>query len=420
MTRTSPAPSISKATRTCILIAAYDAGLQTSEGHVARSLLARLDPDMRVILITRRNNVAELKASPDFAAASPNVQLIGFDLPRWAAWWKKGARGYGLYAYLWQSIWPFVLKRRRLLLRHISIVHTLNFHNDSIPNMGWILGRPSVWGPINHHEIAPAWRREIWPHQVKHLHVVKFFSRRILWRLDPFLRLALRRTDKIFCAGPWVTRRLAPLDEARVIMRSQLGIAKDLAVNAQDRSAGNETVWLICPGRLDWIKGVDIAIEAMALLPNNVQLEIIGDGPAERMLRNLAESHQLSARVHFMPPMDRNALFARIARCDLLLFPSAEVAGLIWIEALGCGTPVIAFDGITEIATTAREIPGITLASTGTSRKEAVLNYANAIRSAAEKPVDHAEIASRAVNRYSWASLAEHVQDTYRRAVEIE
>ena len=97
--------------RQCVVIAAYDAGLRHSEGYVARSLLARLDRDLRVILITRRNNVAELRASTEFKAACPNVYLVGYDLPRWASWWKKGPRGYGLYSYLWQTTWPFVLSQ---------------------------------------------------------------------------------------------------------------------------------------------------------------------------------------------------------------------------------------------------------------------------------------------------------------------
>ena len=39
--------------RQCVVIAAYDTGLRNSEGYIARSLLARLDRDLRVILITR-------------------------------------------------------------------------------------------------------------------------------------------------------------------------------------------------------------------------------------------------------------------------------------------------------------------------------------------------------------------------------
>ena len=75
--------------RQCVVIAAYYAGLRHSKGYVARNLLARLDRDLRVILITHRNNVAELRASPEFKSACPNLHLVGYDLPRWASWWAQ-------------------------------------------------------------------------------------------------------------------------------------------------------------------------------------------------------------------------------------------------------------------------------------------------------------------------------------------
>lgn len=69
------------------MIAAYDAGLRHSQGYVVRSLLARLDRGRRLILITRKDNVAEeLWASSEFMAACPNVHLVGYNLPRWASW----------------------------------------------------------------------------------------------------------------------------------------------------------------------------------------------------------------------------------------------------------------------------------------------------------------------------------------------
>ena len=46
--------------RKIVLIAAYDVSLHTSEGYIAVSLLARIDPEIKVILLTRMNNVSEL------------------------------------------------------------------------------------------------------------------------------------------------------------------------------------------------------------------------------------------------------------------------------------------------------------------------------------------------------------------------
>lgn len=75
--------------RQCVVIAAYYVGQRQSKGYLARNLLARSDRDLRVIPITQRNNVAELRASPEFKSACRNLHLVGYDLPRWASWWAQ-------------------------------------------------------------------------------------------------------------------------------------------------------------------------------------------------------------------------------------------------------------------------------------------------------------------------------------------
>jgi glycosyltransferase involved in cell wall biosynthesis len=405
--------------RHTVLIAAYDAGLRTSEGYVARSLLRELDRSLRVILLTRRNNVAELKMTAEFSADHPNVHLVGFDLPRWAAWWKKGARFYGLYAYLWQVVWPLVLRRRAALVSRLAVVHTLNFHNDSIPNTAWTLGRPSIWGPINHNERVQRWRQEFWPRGLGRRNAIKFGLRKWHWRLDPLLRLAVRRTGTIFSAGPWVDARLHINDPARVVHLSQLGVDTRSAGAALGRTCESGPMRLVCPGRLDWIKGLDIAIEALSLLPSDARLTLIGDGPAREMLRELAQKCGVSENVSFVGPMKREELFRDLTRHDLMLFPSAEAAGLAWVEALACGTPVVAFDGATEVAAAASQVCGITLAPISEDRARNVLAFANAIQTAFGLRLDRALIAEKALQRYGWRRFAAEVQTAYRRAMQV-
>lgn len=72
--------------RQCVVTAAYYVGQRQSKGYLARNLLARPNRGLRVILITKRNNVAKLRANPEFKSACPNLHLVGYDLPRWASW----------------------------------------------------------------------------------------------------------------------------------------------------------------------------------------------------------------------------------------------------------------------------------------------------------------------------------------------
>lgn len=418
---TGLAPCVQATGRPWILIAAYDVSTgESSEGHVAFNILCYLSKTYRIVLVTRRNNKVRLVSDPDFAAGCPGIHLIGYDLPKWASWWKRGARYYQAYAYLWQMTWPLALQRHSRLRRALRLVHVLNFHNDSIPSLAWRLGLPVVWGPINHNEGAAHWRRTFWPTSIAMRNMASFALRRALWRIDPFLKLHIRNSDVVLSAGEWVDRRLDLSSVSTVIRRSQLGVSEDtfhLSTYSTHPLAG-EGKELICAGRLDWIKGVDLAIEALSLLPAEYRLKIVGKGPAASRLRALAVQLGVATRVAFQPPVPRSELSDLYAQADLFVFPSAEVAGLVWVEALTSGLPVVAFDGATEVAAAAHHLPGIRLAAEGRTRRAQVKNLAAAIRAAAGVPRVPAALRAAVLKHYGWDALATTIREAYSAAAE--
>lgn len=400
--------------RPCVLIAAYDVACATSEGYVALSLLQKLSPHLRIILITRKNNAESLRLDALFRKSCPTIRLVGLDLPRWTRWWKKGARFYIAYVYLWQLWWPVVVWFRKKLLARIDAVHVLNFHNDSIPSLAWCLGKPTVWGPINHNETIPAWRVVRWPQRIVLRSRAKGTLRALIWRLDPLLRLTVAKMGVILAAGPWVDARLKLGRRSGIVRRSQLGLDRPDAAVTIARSEKCDTAQLIYAGRLDWIKGVDLAIEAMVMLAPQIHLTVIGDGPARSMLTALAEELGVAERVSFRPPMPRVALLSEFRNYDALLFPSAEVAGLVWVEALGHGLPVVAYEGETEVAMAAEQLPGIILAPTSNDHDRNIEAFSLAIKDCLQKQMDREAIASAALKRYGWDKFAAELLAIYR------
>jgi len=413
---TAQAPLVQSSGRPWILIAAYDVSTgESSEGYIAFNLLRYLCKAYRIVLITRRNNKARLKVDPDFVAGCANVHLVGYDLPRWASWWKRGARFYQAYAYLWQMSWPQALVGHTRLRQSLCLVHMLNFHNDSIPSLAWRLGLPVVWGPINHHEIVAHWRRVFWPTSIAVQHVAAFALRCVLWRIDPFLRVHIGKCSVVLSAGEWVEHRLDLATAKKVIRRSQLGTTEEgfrLSADSNPPLARDDKE-LICAGRLDWIKGVDLAIEALPLLPANYHLRIVGKGPAESRLRSLATQLGVETRVIFQPPVPRNTLSRLYAQADLFLFTSAEVAGLVWVESLASGLPVVAFDGATEVAAAARHLPGIHLVAGGEGRYGQIQSLAATIRTAVSVPRNPTALRTAVLEYYGWGRLAATISEAY-------
>lgn len=405
-----------------ILIAAYDVSTgSSSEGHVAFNLLKYLSKKYRIILITRKNNKASLAADQNFQQKCPGIHILGYDLPKWASWWKRGARFYQIYAYLWQMTWVFAVKNHDRFKRNIKLVHVLNFHNDSIPSLAWMLGLPLVWGPINHNEMVASWRRRFWPNLKSLSNMIAFLIRWLMWKFDPFLRLHILKSNIILSAGNWVNNRLCLDFSKKVIIRSQLGVDEaDFNLNHTAISK-NETKHkeLIFAGRLDWIKGVDLIIEALSHLPSEYSLRLVGSGPAEKHLRTLATKLELDSRIDFQLPVSRVKLAALYANADLFVFPSAEVAGLSWVEALACGLPVVTFDGETEIAKASHYLPGIQVVECNGERSAQINALANTIVKAVAHYHDGVELRESLLAKYSWAELASVIDNAYHQALEV-
>ncbi len=102
-------------------------------------------------------------------------------------------------------------------------------------------------------------------------------------------------------------------------------------------------------GRIQALKGIDIAVSALARMSEPAHLVIVGgpSGPAGQAelehLRALATGLGLATRVHFIAPQPHDQLARFYQAADVLVMPSrSETFGLVAAEAQACGLPVVA------------------------------------------------------------------------------
>jgi D-inositol-3-phosphate glycosyltransferase len=112
-------------------------------------------------------------------------------------------------------------------------------------------------------------------------------------------------------------------------------------------------------GRFDQLKGLERLLEAMTLLRHrpNIKLVIVGgdggDDPESKRLRDLCEARKIKSQVHFCGAVDHENVPAFYSAADGLIIPSLyESFSLVALEALACGTPIIA----TKVGATERLI----------------------------------------------------------------
>jgi len=119
---------------------------------------------------------------------------------------------------------------------------------------------------------------------------------------------------------------------------------------------------ILFTGRIERLKGIDALFRAMALLKasrpgwdwGNLCAAVIGGDPSEagqRENEEMARLHELRSElglndlVTFLGARDQDALQYYYAAAEMLVMPSHyESFGMVALEAMACGTPVIASD----------------------------------------------------------------------------
>jgi D-inositol-3-phosphate glycosyltransferase len=173
-------------------------------------------------------------------------------------------------------------------------------------------------------------------------------------------------------------------------------------------------------GRFDPLKGISRIVEAMGLLQQHPVRFVIagGDGqanPEVRKLQALARRLSLDGAVRFAGRVDQQELPLYYSAADVLAVPSLyESFGIVALEALACGTPVIttpvgAMDSIISNGRNGCIVRGATPA--------AFARAIQALIAAGPAPASERESIRATVASYGWACAADSMLEHYRLAI---
>jgi glycosyltransferase involved in cell wall biosynthesis len=158
---------------------------------------------------------------------------------------------------------------------------------------------------------------------------------------------AAGRADGMITVCRALKDRLVELgaEEGKIrVLRNGVDLAMFRPVDrgAARRALGLGRTTLVSVGHLIARKGHDLVIGAMPALPG-MDLLIAGDGPEERSLRALADRLGVADRVRFLGRLPHDRLREVYEAADILVLASSrEGWANVLLEAMACGTPVVA------------------------------------------------------------------------------
>ncbi|MBW1700397.1 MAG: glycosyltransferase [Deltaproteobacteria bacterium] len=175
---------------------------------------------------------------------------------------------------------------------------------------------------------------------------------------------------------------------------------------------------LLYVGRFAALKGLDRLLQAISFLKdhNKLRLIIIGgegfDSPETVRLKRLSRALGVENRVIFMGSIEHESLPPYYCAADLLVVPSHhESFGLVALESLACGTPVVATKvGVAEVTikegktgfVVSDPAPRVLAEKIGTALTDPQRKFASV------------DTLRETVTRFSWSNVVDAMMDEYR------
>ncbi len=165
------------------------------------------------------------------------------------------------------------------------------------------------------------------------------------------LHRLLKKVDKIILNNPTMLTNsyIIPHYKEKCVV-IPIGIKQDIliknrtdqqAINTLRKRYGNKLVLFV--GRIVYYKGIEYLIRAMKEV-QDASLVIVGSGPLEEQVDEHIRKLKLEHRVFRISNVSNEELYAYYNACDLFVLPSiekSEAYGIVQLEAMACGKPVI-------------------------------------------------------------------------------
>lgn len=176
------------------------------------------------------------------------------------------------------------------------------------------------------------------------------------WMIDNVRRYLVNNVDKILCVSDFIRNEIIRRFNFTDVSKLQtVHNSVRLEIRKREQPVLPNGEFVFC-GRLEEVKGADLLIRAVSLLPQSyrerVRLTIIGSGSAEEQLKSLCEEVHMEEKTVFTGLISQNDVFKYYEKAMCVVLPSRKEAfSTAALEAMSIGCCVLASDvgGFTEL-----------------------------------------------------------------------
>jgi len=192
------------------------------------------------------------------------------------------------------------------------------------------------------------------------------------------------------------TAAFSPVDQGEA--RARLGVSSDRRL-------------LVTVRRLEPRMGIEVLLRALRRLPDTIDLAVVGEGTLAGTLKRLTKELGLASRVRVVGLVSETELVDWYCAADLFVIPTIayEGFGLVTVEALACGTPVVG----TPVGATTELLAPLDPRLVASSSSEEALASAISEALALADPEFRARCRRYAHERFSWETVVDAWEEAF-------
>ena len=299
----------------------------------------------QVVVLTRSEARQRIELIPKGALPKSHPRFVYFDVPKALRWQARGP--LHLYFALWQCLaasFARELHRRE----QFDCVHHVTFAGLRAPSFMGRLGIPFILGPVGGGERAP-WRLRRGYSLAGLIYDAARDAANLMIQFTPFMSGTFASAERIYVTSRETLRLMPHRFRNKAQIELAIGTEEETAPLSgrivHPRKRQDSCFHVLYAGRFIDSKGMHLGLPAFAWLVDaepDARLTMVGDGPAERHWRKLAEDLGVAANIVWLPRQEHEAMASLYADHDVLLFPSMhDSGGMVVLEAMNQGLPVV-------------------------------------------------------------------------------
>lgn len=295
----------------------------------------------RIILLTKKFNEKDTRRGlKEFNIQ--HVELVIVDVPDALNWFReKHSAFHHMYYILWQH-WAWLWVKHSGI--RFDVIHHVTMNDYRIPSeMYKAKGAKVIWGPMGGAQVTP---RPLKVYEKNQLVVSfrEFVNKSCSW--NPFYKKALRSYYKIYCINNETQKQISRIVGKDVPLMPELAL-RDEYKNLPIRKGNNDIFKIVFVGRLIGKKGIAFLIDALSLMPTdmNWELLIFGDGDDRGLIEKQIADSDIGKNVKLMGNRPLNQIAEAYQQADVFVLPSLrETSGNVLLEAMAYAVPIVAFN----------------------------------------------------------------------------